>query len=90
MTAFRDSQDKVCGVVVIPKRNQDTFGRDIEDMQSFLIVVAAPALQFLACVGEMEKGFAKVAAFFGSIWAAGQFREFRKWFKIGRSPHSGA
>jgi hypothetical protein len=32
MTAFRDSQDKVCGVVVIPKRNQDTFGRDIEDM----------------------------------------------------------
>ena len=32
MTAFRDSKDKVCGVVVIPKRNQDTFGRDVEDM----------------------------------------------------------
>jgi hypothetical protein len=27
MTAFRDSQDKVCGVVVIPKHNQDTFDR---------------------------------------------------------------
>lgn len=34
MTAFRDSADKVCGAVVFSKRNQDTFGRDLEDMIS--------------------------------------------------------
>jgi hypothetical protein len=32
MVAFRDSADKVCGAVVFAKRNQDTFGRDLEDM----------------------------------------------------------
>jgi CobQ/CobB/MinD/ParA nucleotide binding domain len=52
MTAFRDSKDKVCGVVVIPKRNQDTFGRDIEDMiarkWTFEEAIVAPEFQLLA------------------------------------------
>jgi hypothetical protein len=52
MTAFRDSQDKVCGVVIIPKRNQDTFGRDIEDMitrkWTFDEAIVAPEFQLLA------------------------------------------
>jgi CobQ/CobB/MinD/ParA nucleotide binding domain len=34
MAAFRDNADKVCGAVVILKRNQDTFGRDLEEMIS--------------------------------------------------------
>jgi hypothetical protein len=34
MAAFRDSADKVHGAVVILKRNQDTFGRDMEEMIS--------------------------------------------------------
>lgn len=34
MTAFRENADKVCGAIVIPKRNQDTFGRDLEGMIS--------------------------------------------------------
>lgn len=34
MTAFRENADKICGAVVIPKRNQDTFGRDLEEMIS--------------------------------------------------------
>ena len=34
MAAFRDNADKVCGAVVFAKRNQDTFGRDLEDMIS--------------------------------------------------------
>ena len=34
MTAFRESADKVCGAVVFAKRNQDTFGRDLEEMIS--------------------------------------------------------
>lgn len=52
MTAFRDNQDKVCGVVVIPKRNQDTFGRDIEDMiarkWTFDEAIVSPEFQLLA------------------------------------------
>ena len=32
MAAFRDNAEKVCGAVVFSKRNQDTFGRDVEDM----------------------------------------------------------
>lgn len=34
MAAFRDNADKVCGAVVLSKRNQDTFGRDLEEMIS--------------------------------------------------------
>jgi CobQ/CobB/MinD/ParA nucleotide binding domain len=34
MAAYRDNADKVCGAVIFTKRNQDTFGRDIEDMVS--------------------------------------------------------
>lgn len=34
MAAFRENADKVCGAVVFSKRNQDTFGRDLEDMIS--------------------------------------------------------
>ena len=34
MAAFRDSAEKVHGAVVILKRNQDTFGRDMEEMIS--------------------------------------------------------
>ena len=32
MAAFRDNAEKVCGAVVLAKRNQDTFGRDLEEM----------------------------------------------------------
>jgi hypothetical protein len=34
MAAFRENAEKVCGAVVFVKRNQDTFGRDLEDMIS--------------------------------------------------------
>ena len=34
MTAFRENADRVCGAVIFSKRNQDTFGRDLEDMIS--------------------------------------------------------
>src|ERR1039457_6547677 len=34
MAAYRDNADKVCGAVIFAKRNQDTFGRDVEDMIS--------------------------------------------------------
>jgi CobQ/CobB/MinD/ParA nucleotide binding domain len=32
MTAYRENSDKVCGAVIFSKRNQDTFGRDVEEM----------------------------------------------------------
>jgi hypothetical protein len=32
MAAYRENADKVCGSVVFSKRNQDTFGRDVEEM----------------------------------------------------------
>ena len=52
MTAFLESKDKICGIVVIAKRNQDTFGRDIEDMISrkwtFQEAIVAPEFQLLA------------------------------------------
>jgi hypothetical protein len=32
MTAYRENSDKVCGAVIFAKRNQDTFGRDVEEM----------------------------------------------------------
>lgn len=32
MAAYRDNAGKVCGAVIFSKRNQDTFGRDIEEM----------------------------------------------------------
>lgn len=32
MAAYRDNAEKVCGAVVFSKRNQDTFGRDVEEM----------------------------------------------------------
>lgn len=34
MTTFRENADKICGAVVFAKRNQDTFGRDLEEMIS--------------------------------------------------------
>ena len=34
MKVFEDNAQKVCGTVAITRRNQDTFGRDIEDMVS--------------------------------------------------------
>jgi hypothetical protein len=32
MMAYKESESKIFGVVRIPKRNQDTFGRDIEEV----------------------------------------------------------
>jgi hypothetical protein len=32
MAAFRDNAEKGCGAVVLTKRNQDTFGSDMEEM----------------------------------------------------------
>lgn len=32
MSAYRENSDKVCGAVIFTKRNQDTFGRDVEEM----------------------------------------------------------
>lgn len=32
MAAYRENSDKVCGAVIFSKRNQDTFGRDVEEM----------------------------------------------------------
>jgi hypothetical protein len=32
MAAFRENSEKICGAVVFSKRNQDTFGRDLEEM----------------------------------------------------------
>jgi CobQ/CobB/MinD/ParA nucleotide binding domain len=32
MAAYRDNAEKVCGAIVFSKRNQDTFGRDVEEM----------------------------------------------------------
>ncbi|MGA2113390.1 MAG: conjugal transfer protein TraL [Bryobacteraceae bacterium] len=34
MAAYRDNAEKVCGAVIFTKRNQDTFGRDVEEMIS--------------------------------------------------------
>ena len=34
MTAYTENSDKVLGSVHIPKRNPDTFGRDVEDIIS--------------------------------------------------------
>ncbi len=32
MAAYRANAERVCGAVILPKRNQDTFGRDVEEM----------------------------------------------------------
>ncbi len=32
MAVYRENESKVCGSIAIPRRNQDTFGRDLEDM----------------------------------------------------------
>jgi secreted Zn-dependent insulinase-like peptidase len=52
MAAYRDSADKVHGAVVILKRNQDTFGRDMEEMISrkltFEEAIAAPEFHIMA------------------------------------------
>jgi CobQ/CobB/MinD/ParA nucleotide binding domain len=32
MAAYRENSEKVCGAVIFSKRNQDTFGRDVEEM----------------------------------------------------------
>ena len=34
MGAYRESKDKIFGFVHLPKRNQDTFGRDLEEAVS--------------------------------------------------------
>ena len=40
MAAYRDNADKVCGAVIFSKRNQDTFGRDVEEMISAKLTFA--------------------------------------------------
>jgi hypothetical protein len=47
MAAFRDNADKVCGAVVFSKRNQDTFGRDLEEM-------IAAKLTFHEAIGQAK------------------------------------
>jgi hypothetical protein len=32
MAAYHENSEKVCGAVIFSKRNQDTFGRDVEEM----------------------------------------------------------
>ena len=32
MLAYKESEPKIFGMVRVPKRNQDTFGRDIEEV----------------------------------------------------------
>jgi hypothetical protein len=32
MLAYQESESKVCGIIRIAKRNQDTFGRDVEEV----------------------------------------------------------
>jgi hypothetical protein len=32
MAAYHENAEKVCGAVIFSKRNQDTFGRDVEEM----------------------------------------------------------
>jgi CobQ/CobB/MinD/ParA nucleotide binding domain len=32
MAAYHENSERVCGAVIFSKRNQDTFGRDVEDM----------------------------------------------------------
>jgi hypothetical protein len=34
MQAYKDSEPKVFGLVHIPKRNPDTFGRDVEEARA--------------------------------------------------------
>jgi hypothetical protein len=47
MAAFRDNANKVCGAVVFSKRNQDTFGRDLEEM-------IAAKLTFNEAIGQAK------------------------------------
>jgi hypothetical protein len=52
MAAYRENADKVCGAVIFTKRNQDTFGRDLEEMISakltFDEAIAAAKLPIMA------------------------------------------
>jgi hypothetical protein len=32
MATYRENAEKICGAVIFTKRNQDTFGRDVEEM----------------------------------------------------------
>jgi len=52
MAAYRENSDKVCGAVVFSKRNQDTFGRDVEEMiaakLTFYEAISAAKLPIMA------------------------------------------
>jgi CobQ/CobB/MinD/ParA nucleotide binding domain len=52
MKVYTDNQDKVRGVVRIAKRNQDTFGRDVQEMASknltFAEVLSGPGFSIMA------------------------------------------
>lgn len=52
MAAYLENTEKVCGAVLIAKRNQDTFGRDVEEMiaakLTFQEAVAAGRLPIMA------------------------------------------
>jgi hypothetical protein len=52
MAAYRDNAEKVCGAVLFAKRNQDTFGRDLEEMiaakLTFQEAIAAAKLPIMA------------------------------------------
>ena len=52
MTAYRENADKVRGAVIFSKRNQDTFGRDVEEMiaakLTFQEAIAAAKLPIMA------------------------------------------
>src|SRR6185312_1196763 len=47
MTTFRENTDRICGAIVLAKRNQDTFGRDVEEMIS-------AKLTFEEAIGECK------------------------------------
>lgn len=48
MGAYRDNAEKVCGAVIFQKRNQDTFGRDLEEM-----IAAKMTFQEAICAAKL-------------------------------------
>ena len=48
MAAYRDNAEKVCGAVIFQKRNQDTFGRDLEEM-----IAAKMTFQEAICAAKL-------------------------------------
>jgi hypothetical protein len=84
---FRENTDKVCGAVIFSKRNQDTFGRDVEDMISAKLTFGEAIAEGKLPIMARQRLKLIPASVVDAIRAPGRSGPIRRW-RVHRNFHA--